>query len=78
MYNGVDKNHYKPATDKLNDLFNNEKWPKSNRTYLPYNKDIREIDEDSEVLMLEKLAEKKAHKSNIRKRCKKPRIYIGF
>ena len=68
MYNSVDKSYYKQATDKLNDLFNTEKMAEykelEKKQDIPaLQKELNEIDEDPEILMLEKiLAEKKAQK----------------
>ena len=68
VYNSVDKSYYKQATDKLNDLFNNEKmaeYKELEKTQdIPVlQKDMSKIDENPEILMLEKLlAEKKAQK----------------
>lgn len=73
VYNSVDKNYYKQATDKLNDLFNSDKMKEHQE--LQKKKDIpalkREIEEqdededDPEIEFLERLlAEKKARKKN--------------
>ena len=68
VYNSVDKSYYKQATDKLNDLFNTEKMAEykelEKKQDIPaLKKELNEIDEDPEILMLEKiLAEKKAQK----------------
>ena len=68
VYNSVDKSYYKQATDKLNDLFNTEKMAEykelEKKQDIPaLQKELNEIDEDPEILMLEKiLAEKKAQK----------------
>ena len=68
VYNSVDKSYYRQATEKLNNLFNDEKMAEFKE--LEKKKDIPahnlKIDEDEEetdpeILMLEKiLAEKKA------------------
>ena len=68
VYNSVDKSYYKQATDKLNDLFNNEKMAEfkalEQKKQTPaLQRDLDEIETDPEIIMLEKLlAEKKAQK----------------
>ncbi|MEG1752257.1 MAG: site-specific integrase, partial [Clostridia bacterium] len=76
VYNSVDKSYYRQATDKLNNLFNNESMaeyktltekkdiPALNRTMQEIEKIEKEKAEtDPEILMLEKLlAEKRAKK----------------
>ena len=73
VYNSVDKNYYKQATDKLNDLFNSDKMKEyqelQNKKDIPaLKREIEEQDEDEddpEIKLLERLlAEKKARKKN--------------
>ena len=73
VYNSVDKNYYKQATDKLNDLFNSDKMKEyqelQNKKDIPaLKREIEEQDEDEddpEIELLERLlAEKKARKKN--------------
>ena len=77
VYNSVDKSYFKEATDKLNNLFSNEKMAEfkelQKKKDIPALKrnidildDISEKETDPEILMLEKLlAEKKARKKNL-------------
>ena len=72
VYNSVDKSYYRQATDKLNELFNQDKMAEykvlEKKKDIPaLNKPYEEMDKteetDPEILMLEKLlAEKKARK----------------
>ena len=67
VYNSVDKSYYRQATEKLNNLFNDEKMAEfkeleKKKDILAYNIKIDEDEEetDFEILMLEKiLTEKK-------------------
>ena len=78
VYNSVDKSYYKQATEKLNNLFSEEKMAEfkefEKKKDIPaHNLKIDEDEEetDPEILMLEKiLAEKKAKESNNKKKCK--------
>ena len=68
VYNSIDKSYYKQATDKLNDLFNNEKMAEfkalEQKKQTPaLQRGLDEIETDPEIIMLEKLlAEKRAQK----------------